>query len=130
MKKNPGRSTMGTYVKWALIIIILLFFITFGVQNSRSVTLNYYFDIEGIQLPLYGLVFISILLGIFAGMMVGITDRLAMKKRLRDLERQSRSLKEEIARVKAAEESRFREEESSPVERNPGESSAGTRSGD
>ena len=103
---------MGTYLKWVMIIIILLFFITFGVKNSQSVSLNYYFDIEGIILPLYGLVFISILLGIAAGMMIGITDRLALKKKLRDAAEENRSLQDEIARPKVSEESRFKEEDS------------------
>ena len=106
---------MGTYLKWVMIIIILLFFITFGVKNSQSVSLNYYFDIEGIILPLYGLVFISILLGIAAGMMIGITDRLALKKKVRDLGKEKRSLQDEISRPKASEESRFKEEDSTPA---------------
>ena len=103
---------MGTYVKWILIVIILLFFITFGVQNSQSVSLNYYLNIEGIELPLYGLVFISILLGIFAGMIIGIMDRLALKKKVRDLAAQNRALQEEVARAKEVEESRFSEDAS------------------
>ena len=104
---------MGTYVKWILIIIILLFFITFGVKNSQSVSLNYYLDIEGIVLPLYGLVFISILLGIFAGIIIGVTDRLALKKKVREMGKENRTLQEEIARVKASDESRFKQEDPS-----------------
>ena len=103
---------MGTYVKWIVIIIILLFFITFGIKNSQNIYLNYYFSIEGIELPLYGLVFISILLGIAAGMIVGITDRLALKKRVRDTAKENRALQEQIALAKASEESRFKEEDS------------------
>jgi uncharacterized integral membrane protein len=104
---------MGTYVKWILIIIVLLFFITFGVKNSQSVSLNYYLDIEGIVLPLYGLVFISILLGIFAGIIIGVADRLALKKKVRELGKENRTLQEEIARVKTSDESRFKREDPS-----------------
>jgi uncharacterized integral membrane protein len=104
---------MGTYVKWILIIIVLLFFITFGVKNSQSVSLNYYLDIEGIVLPLYGLVFISILLGIFAGIIIGVADRLALKKKVRELGKENRTLQEEIARVKTSYESRFKREDPS-----------------
>lgn len=103
---------MGTYVKWIVIIIILLFFITFGIKNSQNIYLNYYFSIEGIELPLYGLVFISILLGIAVGMIVGITNRLALKKRVRDTAKENRALQEQIALAKASEESRFKEEDS------------------
>ncbi|MBN2031865.1 MAG: DUF1049 domain-containing protein [Deltaproteobacteria bacterium] len=103
---------MGLYVKWIVIIIILLFFITFGVKNSQSVSLNYYFDIVGVELPLYGLVFISILLGIAAGIIIGITDRLAIKKRLRDMIKENRALQDEITRSKTSEDSRLIEENS------------------
>ena len=104
---------MGIYGKWILIIIVLLFFITFGVKNSQSVSLNYYLDIEGIVLPLYGLVFISILLGIFAGIIIGVADRLALKKKVRELGKENRTLQEEIARVKTSDESRFKQEDPS-----------------
>jgi lipopolysaccharide assembly protein A len=103
---------MGTYVKWIMIIVILLFFITFGVKNSQSVSLNYYFDIERIELPLYGLVFISILVGIVAGMIIGITDRLALKTKVQDLAKENRTLQEEIALAKAPADSRVKEEAS------------------
>jgi putative membrane protein len=88
---------MGTYLKWIVIIIILLFFITFGVQNSQTVYLNYYFNIQGLELPLYGLVFISILLGIVAGMIIGVTDRLIVKRKLKEMEAEIRELQERIA---------------------------------
>ena len=103
---------MGTYVRWILIIFILLFFITFGIKNSQSVSLSYYFNIEGIELPLYGLAFISILLGIFAGIIIGITDRLALKRKVRGLVQDNRRLQEEVTRLKASEESRAAEEDS------------------
>lgn len=102
---------MGTYVKWILIIIILLFFITFGVKNSQSVYLNYYFDIVGIELPLYGLVFLSILLGIAAGMIIGLTDRLVLKRKVKDLSRENRKLHEKAALSEASEESPSKEQE-------------------
>jgi len=88
---------MGTYVKWIIIIIILLFFITFGVKNSQTVYLNYYFDIEAVELPLYGLVFISILLGIAAGMLIGLMDRLMLKRKVRSLAAEVRKLQERSA---------------------------------
>jgi len=107
---------MGTYVKWIIIIIVLLFFITFGVKNSQVVYLNYYLNIEGIELPLYGLVFISILLGIVAGMIIGVTDRLVLKRNVKDMAREIRDLREKLSRQeeasKASEESPFEAEDS------------------
>jgi lipopolysaccharide assembly protein A len=106
---------MGIYVKWIMLIIILLFFITFGVKNSESVFLNYYLGIEGIEMPLYGLVFISILLGIFAGIIIGITNRLTLKKKVRDLAKENRTLQEEVTRVKASEEIHSKQEDPPPA---------------
>lgn len=109
---------MGTYVKWIIIIIILLFFITFGVKNSQIVYLNYYFNIQGVELPIYGLVFISILLGIIAGMVIGIADRLMLKRKVKDREREIRELRERLSRQEAeskvTEERRFESEDSTP----------------
>ena len=109
---------MGTYVKWIIIIIILLFFITFGVKNSQTVYLNYYFNVQGIELPLYGLVFISILLGIAAGMIIGVADRLVLKRKVKDLAGEIRDLRERIARqeeAKPSEERHFEAEDSTPA---------------
>lgn len=102
---------MGTYLKWIMMIIILLFFITFGINNSQSITLNYYLGIQDIALPLYGLVLISILLGILAGVIIGITDRLTLKKRLRDLTKENRTLQDEVNRFKDSDQSRFKQED-------------------
>ena len=109
---------MGTYVKWVIIIIILLFFITFGVKNSQTVYLNYYFSVQGIELPLYGLVFISILLGIAAGMIIGVADRLILKRKVKDLAGEIRDLRERIARQEegaASDEPHLQEEGSTPA---------------
>ena len=106
---------MWTYVKWIIIIIVLLFFITFGVKNSQTVYLNYYLNVQGIELPLYGLVFISILLGIAAGMVIGVADRLMLKRKVKDLAREIRDLRERIARQEesqTSEQSHFEAEDS------------------
>jgi uncharacterized integral membrane protein len=104
---------MGIYIKWVIMIILLLFFITFGIQNSQLVSLHYYFSIQGVELPLYGLVFIAILLGIAAGMLIGIADRWALGKKAKDLKRENRDLSEKL---KIAEEERRQRESETPQE--------------
>jgi uncharacterized integral membrane protein len=104
---------MGTYIKWIIMIISLLFFITFGIKNSQLVSLHYYFSIEGVELPLYGLVFIAILLGIAAGMLIGIADRWGLGKKVKDLKRENRDLSEKL---KIAEEERLQKESETPKE--------------
>lgn len=77
---------MGTYVKWIVLIILLAFFITFGVENSQIVNLSYY-GLAPVALPLYTLCYVSILIGILVGMGIGFRSRFLLKRRVRDLER-------------------------------------------
>ena len=87
---------MGVYIKWVILIIVLLFFITFGVKNSDPVYLNYYFDIANLALPLYALAYISILVGIFIGMLVGILSRFSLGRKVRSLEKENKQLHETV----------------------------------
>ncbi|MFH1122977.1 MAG: LapA family protein [Pseudomonadota bacterium] len=87
---------MGVYVKWVILIIILLFFITFGVKNSQPVYLHYYFNMENLELPLYALAYIGILVGIFIGMIVGILSRLSLGRKVKILEKENKQLRETV----------------------------------
>ena len=58
---------MGSKIKFAIYVIIIFFLASFGVKNSQTVQLKYYFDFLNIEMPLYGLIFISILIGIALG---------------------------------------------------------------
>ena len=86
---------MGVYIKWVILIIVLLFFITFGVKNSGPVYLNYY-HIQNLELPLYALVYIAILVGIFIGMVVGILSRFSLAQKARRLEKENKQLREAV----------------------------------
>ncbi len=77
---------MGVYIKWIILIIILAFFITFGVENSQIVNLSYY-GIGPLNPPLYALCYVSILLGVLVGMGIGFRNRLRLKRQIRDLEK-------------------------------------------
>ncbi len=88
---------MGVYAKWIILIVVLLFFITFGVKNSQPIHLNYYFNIQNLEIPIYGLAYISILIGIFVGMIVGFLSRLGLRRRLRDLEKENQELRGKVS---------------------------------
>jgi uncharacterized integral membrane protein len=79
---------MGAYIKGVVIVIVLLFLVTFGVKNSQLVQLNYYFGIAQVQIPLYGLVYISLLVGIFVGMGVGLFKRIQLGRQMKKLKRE------------------------------------------
>jgi uncharacterized integral membrane protein len=95
---------MGVYVKWIILIVVLLFFITFGVKNSQPINLNYYFNIQNLELPIYGLAYISILIGILVGMLVGFLFRLSLQRRLRSLEKENQELGGKVAEAERDEE--------------------------
>ena len=94
------------YVKSIILIIILLFLITFGVKNNQPTLLSYYFNISAGAIPLYSIVYLSIVIGIVIGMIVGVSSRLALRKKVRHLQQENRVLRE-----KAGEERKFEEEE-------------------
>jgi uncharacterized integral membrane protein len=87
---------MGSYVKGIIIIIILFFLITFGVENSQPVRLKYYFNVQTGDFPLYGLVYLTIFIGILIGMVIGISRRLTLKRRIRNLDREYGELKVKV----------------------------------
>ena len=89
---------MGNYVKAIVLIVVLLFFITFGVKNSQSVQLSYYFNMLNAELPLYGVAYISIVIGILIGLAVGLRNRFKLRKELKDLDKEYKELREGIDR--------------------------------
>jgi uncharacterized integral membrane protein len=99
------------YIKSIILIIVLLFLITFGVKNNQPTPLNYYFNITTGTIPLYGIVYISIIIGIIIGMIVGISSRLVVHRKVRHLQRENRALREKV------EEARKEEEEEERTER-------------
>jgi uncharacterized integral membrane protein len=85
---------MGPYVKGIALIIILLLFITFGVKNSQSVHIGYYGNNLDADLPVYGLVYLCMLIGVLVGMIIGYVQRLNLRRTVKALEHESRELKE------------------------------------
>jgi uncharacterized integral membrane protein len=87
---------MGSYFKAIILILVLLFLITFGVKNSQTVLLRYYFAVVDIGIPLYALVYLSVVIGILVGMIVGLRTRLTLRRRVKILERENIDLKEKV----------------------------------
>ena len=85
---------MGSKIKFAIYVIIIFFLASFGVKNSHPVQLKYYFDFLNIQMPLYGLIFISILIGIAIGFLMGFVSNLHQRKTIKAFERESKELNE------------------------------------
>jgi uncharacterized integral membrane protein len=87
---------MKSYIKAAGLIIILLFLVTFGIKNNHIIQLNYYFEYRSVEFPLYLLAYGCAVLGIFIGMLIGITNRFHQRKKVKVLTKLSNELKAKI----------------------------------
>lgn len=92
---------MAIYIKALLLIALLFLAITFGTQNSESVTLRYYFGLAATPVPLYLVIYISIILGMIAGMAIDIYSRVTLKRRVKKLEKANASLRDELDKIKS-----------------------------
>lgn len=90
---------MGTYIRALLLIALLFVAITFGTQNSGSVTLRYYFGLVSTPVPLYLVIYVAIILGIIAGMAIGISTRVNLRRKFKKLEKTNASLREELEKM-------------------------------
>jgi len=105
---------MKSYFKAILLLIILVALVTFGIQNNEPIKLRYYFQLSSMQIPIYGIVYASILIGIFIGMLIGISNRFAQRNKIRALQKENRDLKakvEEAPEEKSVAESAAEEKE-------------------
>ena len=94
---------MWGYAKGILVAILLIFLITFGVENGQTVQLNYYLKSLTFNLPIYSLIYAPLLLGIVLGMMVGLKNRLGMRKTIKSLRLDNIELKDKVASIEEAE---------------------------
>ena len=94
---------MGTKIKFAIYVIIIFFLASFGVKNSHPVQLKYYFNFLNIEMPLYGLIFISIVIGIAIGFLMGFVSNFHQRKTIKSLERENKELKEKVKHEKETE---------------------------
>jgi uncharacterized integral membrane protein len=94
---------MGGYFKAIVLIIVLVALVTFGIKNNELIRLHYYFGLNSMPLPLYGIVYAAIIIGVFIGMIIGINSRLTQRKKIKVLKTENRELKEKVGE-KGAEE--------------------------
>jgi len=87
---------VARYIKSIIMVIILLFLVTFGVKNSQPIQIYYCLNFQTGAFPLYGLVYLCIVIGIVVGMIVGIYDRIDLRRRVKRLQQENRELKEKV----------------------------------
>jgi uncharacterized integral membrane protein len=106
---------MGSYFKALLLLIVLVALVTFGIKNSDPVKLYYYYNLNSMPIPTYGIVYASILLGVFIGMLVGISTRFGQRKKIKQLQKENRDLKDKVGEPEV-EETAIVEKEAQPDE--------------
>ncbi len=87
-------------IKTLIIALFFIFAITFALQNQSSISLHYYGLIPDFPVPLFLLVFFSILLGILIAGFGDIFVRYSLRIRARKCEKALKHVKEELASVK------------------------------
>jgi uncharacterized integral membrane protein len=79
-----------------VVVLLVLFTITFSLQNTYPVQLQYADFVKPFTLPAYMLIFISFLLGvIFTGFM-GVVERFRLTRQINRLNKTIRDLRRDI----------------------------------
>jgi uncharacterized integral membrane protein len=81
-----------------LIMILILFVITFSLENTIPINLKYY-DFFNIEWPTYMLLFISCLIGIVFMGCLGIVERFRLSRTIAHLNKTIRDLRREVRTI-------------------------------
>ena len=95
------------YGKLIVIVFVFIVAVSFASENTQSVTLRYYFNLETPSFPMYLLMFIPLFIGIVVGSLVGLGSRLRLKNTVKQLTKSNRELAD---RLKEAQEASISEE--------------------
>jgi uncharacterized integral membrane protein len=88
---------MGSYIKAFFLIIALVVLVTFGIKNNETMILHFYSEMSSMPIPVWVVVYGSLIVGVFIGMIVGISVRFAQRKKLKELHKVNRDLKAKVA---------------------------------
>jgi uncharacterized integral membrane protein len=97
------ENKMGSYIKALLLLIVLAVLVTFGIKNNETMVLHFYFQYKSIPIPVYAVVYGSLIIGVLIGMIVGINARFTQRKKIRQLQKENRDLKNKVVKPAAAE---------------------------
>jgi len=90
---------MGSYIKASLLLIVLVVLVTFGIKNNETMILHFYFQWSSMPIPVYAVVYGSLIVGILIGEIVGIGARFAQRKKVKQLQKENRDLKAKVAEI-------------------------------
>jgi uncharacterized integral membrane protein len=90
-------------IKFVLFILLLIVIASFAVKNLGSVELNYYdlqLQLHSIELPLMVVLVIPLVLGFLIAWFIGLFDRFKLKSTIRQQNRSTSSMEEELENLK------------------------------
>ena len=83
-------------IKTLIVAVLFILAITFALQNQQAVTLNYYGLIPPFSVPVFLLVFFSVLVGILIAGFGDIYVRYSLRMRARRCEKQLKACRKEL----------------------------------
>ena len=95
------------YFKLIFYVFVFILAVSFATENTQSVSLRYYFNLETSPFPMYLLMFIPLFIGIVVGSLVGLGSRLRLKNTVKQLSKSNKKLAD---RLKEAQEAPISEE--------------------
>jgi uncharacterized membrane protein YciS (DUF1049 family) len=90
------------YVKLVIFVFVFIVAVSFASQNTQSVTLRYYFNMETPAFPMHLLMFIPFFIGTVVGSLVGFGARLRQKTTIGKLRKSNRELEEKLRQAQEA----------------------------
>jgi uncharacterized integral membrane protein len=88
------------FIKNIVIALLFLIAITFSLKNNETVAIKYYFQLGPIEIPLFLLVFISLIIGIFIGGMEGLIGKMKMGSTIRKLNKELECKEKELTSLR------------------------------
>ncbi|HOI73588.1 MAG TPA: LapA family protein [Syntrophales bacterium] len=79
-----------------LVMLIMLFVITFALQNQTDVVIQYYELFPRVAVAAYMLIFLSFLVGVIFTGFLGVIERFQLNRTITRLNKQIRELRREI----------------------------------
>ncbi len=106
-----------SYFKLISYVFVFILAVSFASENTQSVTLRYYFNLETSPFPMYLLMFIPFFIGIVVGSLIGFGARIRLKNTVKQLTKSNKELEDQLKHAQEAQISR--EYETNKLEEKP-----------
>lgn len=64
-------------------IFLVILLVTFSLKNTQYINVEYYFGLSLQRIPLFLLIFISILIGMFIGNISGLFEKIQLRRKIK-----------------------------------------------